>query len=290
MIFKKIYSSEFYLKHQTGIRVSLEILQFAATLIIGIRVASGYIWDLENCGLFIIAIIALWDSAYANKIKDDLKKKDETIAVLKKEIKRQKVALSQFREFIDDMIMGHLAAAANQLNFEKEEEKLDRITVFVLANNSFFALARFSLNPDYQNIDTEKNYDCHKGAISKGYANGWHYIGGDDRKDHRNNMGAYTKWLKNSYGYSKEEVEDMTMKSLCYAVKRMNKREKCLGVIVLESITPQRFTEDEAKVVLEQLSKNIDPILKTIKFDSKTATVLREVQVDKGKASYTLAD
>lgn len=168
-----------------------------------------------------------------------------------------------------EKIRNKIMEAAKKLQFYIKTNKTDRITVYALLNDSFFALSRFSLNPKYQKIDNNKIYPFDKGCIAEGYKNGFFYESGEEISDPIKNYQDYSDYTRHKYHYTHSEVKNMSMHSVCYAVKRIYKEDRCLGVIVLESTEKNRFSENEAKDVLSNLARKIYPFLNILDIKAK---------------------
>ncbi|OLA64952.1 MAG: hypothetical protein BHW56_08495 [Acetobacter sp. 46_36] len=174
-------------------------------------------------------------------------------------------------------IRNKVMEAAKKLQFYSKSNKNDRITVYALLNESFFALDRFSLNPQYNKINNSKIYPFNKGCIAEGYKDGFFYESGEKFPNPINNLTEYVDYTRHKYNYTHSEVKNMSMHSVCYVVVRIHKEDKCLGVIVLESTEKNRFSQQSAKEVLLTLAKKIYPFLNIL--DIKAQELSRNVVI-----------
>lgn len=161
---------------------------------------------------------------------------------------------------IESALHGTLIRAGATLHFSAQPEKIDRITLYYLdEKRSFFALSRYSENPSFEKIRTDKQYPTDKGCIGKGWDNTWWF-------DNQfpcpvNDKEGYLNRHRREYKIIRADARGIKMKSRLYAVQRVDVGTKKLGVLVFESKSPTRFSEAEIKNALSLLSNDIGPIL-----------------------------
>lgn len=156
-------------------------------------------------------------------------------------------------------------AGAIILHFNEQNKKTDRITVYGLntSETEFYAVSRYSENAAFEKINAQKTYNRKKGCISIGFEQG-ECIENKDFPDYGENPEEYIEFTCKKYGYEREEIEQFSMHSRYYAVKRIRRNEKNLGVIVIESLLPNRFSKKEITPVINQLSEDISPLLEDL--------------------------
>ena len=202
-------------------------------------------------------------------------------------IKRMKSELSFYKNIADLMtqsiqvcIHKSLLDSADRLGLKNEKTHEDRLTIFGIKYNkgsSFFVLDRYSENPIYRNIRS-KEYPLNKGCISKGYQNDWHFEKGCFPSFEKDKNG-YGDYIRKNYNYNHSDIRNLNMKSRFYAVKRIKrKNEKELGVIVFESMRPNRFQEDQIKSELSRLAEEAYDFLKVL--DLKAEKVSQEIDIE----------
>ena len=239
-------------------------------------VIAGYL--LDKYGLipgreinlkFILVISSYFFLIISALTKIIMVKNNHDIQILKDERDCYKKIVIETADNAIEKIRNKVMQTAKHLQFYNQPIKSDRITVYALFNDSFFALSRFSLNPAYQKISSDKKYPLDKGCIARGYEDGFFYDSGKNFPNPFSNFNEYKDYTRNNYHYSHAEVKAMSMHSTCYAVKRVYKEEKCLGVIVLESTQPNRFNEADAKKHLDKLAARIYYILELLDIKAK---------------------
>jgi hypothetical protein len=177
-------------------------------------------------------------------------------------------ALDTYKDLCTDMlqstqfVMDHmLEKAGHELGFDKQPQKIDRITLYALIeeDKEFFAVSRFSENSTKRKINDDKKYPMDKGCIKKAYDNGFFFTTLPSKR----NFGQYIE-AQSAFGYSPEEVTKMSMHSRLYAAQRIETRSGVIGVIVLESELPGRFKEEKARQSLTFLSEHIGVLLEVV--------------------------
>lgn len=224
---------------------------------------------------FVLIIVSYAILLVSCVIKFFLIKNNIDIKALKDERDCYKKIVIETSDKSIEKIRNKTMQAAKKLQFYTQPHKMDRITIYALLNDSFFALSRFSLNPAYQKITPDKQYPLDKGCIALGYKDGFFYESGKNFPDPEKNFKEYEDYTRNHYNYSHTDVKSMSMHSTCYAVKRIYKEDKCLGVIVLESIQKNRFNEEDAKEQLDQLASKIYYLLDLL--DIKVQEVSKKI-------------
>lgn len=221
-------------------------------------------WRFFICYLvFVMQILARYTQmkeAYSvNSYREKLK-------VSNKEAKYYKDLYLKFRINTQAAIDGMLEyVGKNKLGFDKQEKKTDRITVYGLnsSETEFFAVSRYSEKVSYKKIDSSKTYDKRSGCISIGFEQG-EYIEDKNFPDYEKQPEKYIKYTCDKYNYTREEVEKFSMHARYYAVKRIKRNGKNLGVVVIESTVPERFTKRQIKSVLDQLVEDISPMFEDL--------------------------
>lgn len=201
-------------------------------------------------------------------VKFILLKKDKDVESIKKERDTYKKIVIKTSYTVQEKIRNRIIETVKTLGFYEQKNKTDRITIYAMTNNSFFALERFSLNPKYANIDKSKIYPLDKGCIAQGYEHGF-YVSENDIPDPQESFSQYDDYTRQKYKYTHSEVRSMSMRSTYYAVARICKNDKCLGVIVLESTKKQRFSNYNVKKILEILSTKVFNFLDILDLKAK---------------------
>lgn len=110
---------------------------------------------------------------YFQKVKQDFNE-------LNLELNFYKKTFELTTQTLQACISKSLTSCAHRLKLEDEEKYEDRITVFGIRKEGFFVLDRYSENPEYRKIKSNKIYPYDKGCIAKGYQNDWHFESGEN--------------------------------------------------------------------------------------------------------------
>lgn len=136
----------------------------------------------------------------------------------------------------------------NKLAFQRGG--IDRINVYLYDKERYFLRAgRFSYNPEY-NTAGRKVYSKEEGCLGRSWINGEYFV--NDLPDPTKDSKAYERALR-EMGLPRESVAGLRMKSRLYFGIRFSDGEdhSPLGVIIVESTDPHRFTADYLKTTLE---------------------------------------
>lgn len=188
------------------------------------------------------------------------------------------VVLKQVESCID----GSLIEFSKKLGLEKEPIQQDRVTVFGLRNvagtKKFFGLSRYSDNPNYRDL-SNKEYDTQKGCMAQGYSNGWHIEKGNI-PSFEDKPREYEDYFRKNYKLSHADVRSLTMKSRYYASISIKKGTEEKGVLVFESLHPNRFDENKIKVELEYLSSKVGDLMELLemKEEKVSQTVMDDIK------------
>ncbi len=176
------------------------------------------------------------------------------LLVRTKYLSRNKSALSKSAEEnrwfeYCELIQRHVELIGkHKLSFQKAG--VDRISIYLYDNAKYFLRAgRFSYNPDY-NTSGRKIYPKNEGCIGKTWETGDFFIG--NLPDPTKNKKAYDQALR-VMGLPKEAINGLTMRSRLYYGIRFSDGEdhSPIGVIVVESTDPNRFTANSLRTALE---------------------------------------
>lgn len=244
--------SQFVHHHQKWIMPVLTAASALAGAYLGNSFQGTFEFSHLNL-LCIVVIILLAVIQYITAIANEHYK-----VVIKKLGECEKRYMALF-DNIQTAIDGLSIQASNNLEFHLQEKKIDRLTVYSYTEGGFFALSRRSENPLYSFIRKEQVYPIEEGCIGKGWEHGWWFE--SELPCPKTQLTSYREVNGSKYGLRKSRVTKLRMKSRLFAVSRVQKDGKLLGVVVLESEDKDRFLEENSKVVLELLSSQIAPLL-----------------------------
>lgn len=170
---------------------------------------------------------------------------------------------------ISTLVDGLLYSFAGELNLGNS----DRVTVYASVKTSkndseFIPIARYAGNPHFRSKG-RASYPGDEGIISKAWHEG-HYF--DNKVPDPSNTQAYNNYHQHNYGVKESVCNGIKMKSRLYYGWRVkdSSGRKDVAVIILESTSKKRFTEEELtsffenkKRFLREFVTNIRPLLPT---------------------------
>lgn len=170
-----------------------------------------------------------------------------TIKTLMKELRDERTKNELIGDNIKNLFDGNLYQLSKKLNFGERETNCERVTIYIYGeDNHFIPFGRFSANPAYRSPGRAQ-YSVDQGCISRGWQDGWHFD--NDMGDGEN----YRKNNRTKYNIKKDTSDKIRMKSRLYAVKRIDSDNgNQLAVLVVESLSQDRFNEQELKNKLDQ--------------------------------------
>lgn len=177
---------------------------------------------------------------------------------LEQELQEEKEKSSLIAENIRNLFEGYLFRFATTTLFS-EDNKHDRITLYIHIDNKFIPCGRFSTNPTYSAAGRE-SYPDTEGCISKAWENLWYYevLPADKSKRHT--------ILKERFKIPKSTYTKFKMVSLTYAAMRVTcSNGKNHAVIVVESTEADRFVEKDIKNKLESQIEYIAELVTALK-------------------------
>jgi outer membrane murein-binding lipoprotein Lpp len=210
-----------------------------------------------------------------NDLNKSVSELEEALNSTQEELQEQK---SETNKLNKELVTTWLKSASKHLELNSTE----RATIYYEFDNVFSLLARYSINPEYTKIHRQK-FPLNEGVIGKAWQNGKHI-----EKDCPNssNQQEYENYLTQTYGYDKERIDTLTMKSCRYTALAIVDADVHVGVIVFESTQPDFFEKTDkvdeiirhCKNYESQLSKFVRDGLKldrevTIKPDVKNVSV-----------------
>lgn len=163
----------------------------------------------------------------------------KTIKSLSIELQKEHQNADLVANNVEALVTGLLLQLSSRLGFTRGEPT--RLTIYVHnGNGGFISFGRHCPDPTYAGKGRTL-LSANAGCIAKAWANDWCYEGDLAYKDARR-----------KYQITREAYETMRMKSKFYAVKRIDSNtSQPLAVVVLESINPNRFAENQVKSVLD---------------------------------------
>ena len=180
-----------------------------------------------------------------------------------------KEKLDFYTNNISTLVDGLLYSFAGELNLGNS----DRVTVYASVKTSengseFIPIARYAGNPQFR-AKGRASYPGNEGIISKAWHEG-HYF--DNKVPSVDDTQAYNDYHFQHYGVKESVCNSIKMKSRLYYGWRVrdSSGRKDVAVIILESTSKKRFTEEELtsffenkKRFLREFVTNIRPLLPT---------------------------
>ncbi|KHD07580.1 hypothetical protein PN36_31945 [Candidatus Thiomargarita nelsonii] len=116
-----------------------------------------------------------------------------------------------------------------------------RVSVYYENKENFYLLARYSLNPKLAKKHKLK-FGLDQGVISKAWQHGEHI----ERESpvYKNDPDNYINFMSKHYGYSREELLAISMKSCRYFALSITEADENIGVILFESENAEVFNDE----------------------------------------------
>ncbi|MCK5718278.1 MAG: hypothetical protein KAH77_12395 [Thiomargarita sp.] len=232
------------------------------------------------CG--VIAMIYGGKGTYSDldnlqKINDDLKKENSKVKDLKEHIN----SITEASEYQQDqlsflqrkLVKTWLKGTSRQLNLDTNI----RVTIYYYVDKHFYVLARHSLNPKFAEIHRQK-FSINDGVISKA----WEHkecVDIEECPEYTSNPDGYQKYCHQKYGYTKNKIDTLTMKSCQYIAISINEADNHIGVIIFESDISKKFRTQKVsqikKYCNDYQSYMVDFIRDGIKYDKSAKIALK---------------
>lgn len=182
----------------------------------------------------------------SKKETEDLKKSsDAEIDDLRDKYAQQTEELSNVIVILCDGLMLNLA---NKLELEQNSQVRLSLYVHDSKRRVFIPCGRYSRNPTYARPG-RTSYPDNQGCIEKGWSNGWHF---DNQVPGESQPVRRREYNLRNYNMPHEVTDNMKMKSMLYAVKRLDTYEdNQIAVIVVEALDPNAFTKDKLHDTLQ---------------------------------------
>lgn len=167
--------------------------------------------------------------------------------------------IEEYPQNVHAVLKSILYLIGNELQFGAVDKNCERISLHVYnpARQNFKACGVWSPNPKY---DCHEQLTCtaHKGFVSKVWEQDWYF---DDK--FTGNSKIYNNRQANEYGYSKEEINRLIMRSKVYGGLKIfdPAHKEALAVILVESTTNARFSEEQLRGKLSQQSPYISEMI-----------------------------
>ncbi len=141
----------------------------------------------------------------------------------------------------------------------------ERVSIYKHQGNHFTLLGRYSPNPQY-NRRTTYSYKDNEGLIGKAWDEGEATLEGAPK--YVQNGTAYKKFMKERCTVTDKRLKKITMKSQSFYIKTLDDRntaENPDGIIVFESMYPDKIKKEDCINLIEQNEKSILSLLKHMK-------------------------
>lgn len=177
----------------------------------------------------------------------------KSIGKLEKELAAEKETVNLVAGNIETLVNGLLLKLSERIGFQKGESS--RITIYIHnSNGHFISFGRYSPDPLYRTKGRDLLPD-NQGCISKAWSCDWCYESNLSYKD-----------AKKNYAIDRDAYEPQRMRSLFFAVKRLDgANKKPLAVLVVESKTNDRFPEQQIKSILDNEESYLAEIIDCLK-------------------------
>lgn len=212
------------------------------------------VWPYLFIFFSVILLVAIIISAKRNKLNRTIEQEIDRNKDLIKEIKTYK---SEYYKLCSNIILSLFK------NFYTNSE---RVSIYKFNGNHFILLGRFSRNQNF-NIRTDYKYSPHEGLIGKGWDEGSVYVCGAPKWEKKNKK-SYNDFMKKNCNIADKRLDAITMKSRSIYVVTINDEstaENPDGIIVFESIMPDRVTKEECDEIINDKKSDILKLLQNMK-------------------------
>lgn len=138
----------------------------------------------------------------------------------------------------------------------------ERITLYIHnGKKTFIPFGRASLNTEYRKKG-RPFYPDGQGCISKGWKNGWDFY--DFKIDPSENINGYASEQYQQYGIQKGITKKLKMHPRQIGAFRIGNKHNPVGIIVVESIKPEKFIASDLKEKLEEQDEYLTHMILTL--------------------------
>ena len=172
-------------------------------------------------------------------LKSDLNNKEE---LLEKEISKNKSlnqVINDYQEniqFLNNQIydlQNKIAISWLKQAFKQHEiNSTERASIYFELNKEFSLLARYSPNPELNEIHRQK-FPLNQGVISHAWRKG--FCIEDECPNFDDDATIYYDYMSEKYGFTLDQLQKFQMKSCCYVAVAICNVDDHIGVVVFES-------------------------------------------------------
>lgn len=178
-----------------------------------------------------------------NSAKDDLLKEQEKVAEFNKFVNSNQENIQFLNNQIYDLQNKIAISWLKQAFKQHEINSTERASIYFELNKEFSLLARYSPNPELNEIHRQK-FPLNQGVISHAWRHG--FCIESECPSFEDNSEAYHQYMHEKYDFSLTELQIFKMKSCCYVAVAICNVDDHIGVVVFEST-------DKVKLNLEKL-------------------------------------
>lgn len=136
-----------------------------------------------------------------------------------------------------DLVGTWLKGVSKQINLDS----YSRVSIYYENQESFYLLSRYSINPKLAKTYKQK-FGLNEGVISQAWQHGEHSE--DDSPEYVSDKNGYIEYMIKHYGYSREVLELINMKSCRYFALAITEAGDNIGVIIFESERKDSFSNE----------------------------------------------
>lgn len=175
-------------------------------------------------------------------------KRSKTIKSLEAEIEEHSSQIAEIGNVIVILCDGLLLNLANKLNLTQGSQVRLSMYVHDTERRAFIPCGRYSRNPNYIKPG-RTSYPDDQGCIKKGWDNGWHF---DNQFPSATQQVKRREYALRNYNVPEHITDSINMKSMLYAVKRLDNLEgRGVAVLVVEALEQDAFKEADLRGIVE---------------------------------------
>lgn len=177
---------------------------------------------------------------------------------LRKQLMEERRKVTSIAENVSFCFEGFLWEQAKRMGFEEHGKSRISLYIFEKTRNRFSCLVRRSYNSQFEKKG-RSFFEVEDGCIAKAWESGWHF---DNQFPENDKDDA--EYQKKKYGLNKSTHSNLTMKSKLIAAKKIvDKSDRPLAVVVVESVKRDAFAEAELREKMEMSAKDCAVLIET---------------------------
>ena len=254
------------------------------TLIVFI-VTNTLMWISIGAGLYLLSEYIRYEKTKLigvenQTLKGRVASNENLLNNVNNEVRDLKKAVNEYQEniqFLSNQIyelQNKIAVSWLKQAFKQHEmNSTERATIYFELNKEFSLLARYSPNPELNEIHRQK-FPLNQGVISHAWRNG-SYIE-DECPNFEDDEEIYYDYMSSKYQFDKRQLQNFQMKSCRYVAVAIRNVDDHIGVVVFESIDKEKLSQAKLQE-LNEYCETYQPYLAEFIQKSKALEVAKRM-------------